>query len=124
MNHPLISRYLTLALLLASIGISYADFDAGVAAYDRQDYATVLREFRPLAEQGIAEAQFNLGGMYINGEGVPQDNIRAYMWANLAASNGMDTEARDFIAKRMTSAAIKKAQRLARDCLESNYKDC
>ncbi len=37
MKHSLIRSYLTLALLLASIGISYADFDAGWAAYDRQD---------------------------------------------------------------------------------------
>ncbi|MGU9957028.1 MAG: hypothetical protein ACNYPI_05120 [Arenicellales bacterium WSBS_2016_MAG_OTU3] len=70
MNHPLIRRCLILALLLASIGISYADFDAGEAAYERHDYATALREFRPLAEQGNAEAQNILSSMYYIGQGV------------------------------------------------------
>ncbi len=124
MNHPFIRRYLTLVLLLASIGISHADFLAGMTAYLRQDYATVLREFRPLAEQGDTSAQYNLGIMYGKGQGVPQDNIRAHIWANLAASNGADTKTRDLIAKVMTSAAIEKAQNLARDCLAKNYQDC
>ncbi len=88
MKHPLIRRYLTLALLLASIGISYADFDAGVAAYERQDYATALREFRPLAEQGDAEAQNNLGVMYLKGEGVAQDSKAAVQWYSKASEQG------------------------------------
>ena len=33
-----------------------------------------------LAEQGDARAQHNLGLMYANGQGVPQDNVYAYMW--------------------------------------------
>jgi TPR repeat protein len=33
------------------------------------DYATALKEFRPLAEQGLAEAQYNLAAMYVVGEG-------------------------------------------------------
>ncbi len=124
MKHPSIRCYLTLALLLASIGISHADFDAGWAAYDRGDYATALREYRPLAEQGNAWAQLNLGWMYSNGKGIPKDNIRAYMWTNLAASNGADTKDRDTIAKEMTTAAIEKAQSLAIACAAKNYQDC
>ncbi len=38
-----------------------ADFQAGVDAYERGDYATALNTFRPLAEQGEAQAQFKLG---------------------------------------------------------------
>ncbi len=124
MNHPLIRRYLTLALLLASIGISHADYDAGWAAYERGDYATALREFRPLAQQGDAKAQYNLGWMYHNGQGVVQDYTRAHMWANLAASNGADTIARNLIAIVMTPAAIEKAQSLALACAAKNYQDC
>ncbi len=56
-----------------------AGFDEGVAAYERGDYETALREFRPLAEQGLASAQYSLGLMYDNGEGVPQDYIQAHM---------------------------------------------
>ena len=38
-----------------------ADFDKGWEAYYNGDYATALKEFKPLAEQGDAKAQFNLG---------------------------------------------------------------
>jgi hypothetical protein len=62
--------------------------DEGTAAYWRADYATALREFRPLAERGVAEAQFNLGLMYRNGEGVPQDDAKALQWYRKAAEQG------------------------------------
>ncbi len=64
----------------------WAGWDEGVAAAKRGDYATAFREFRPLAEQGTAEAQFNLGRVYGEGLGVPQDYAEAHMWFNLAAS--------------------------------------
>jgi len=38
---------------LASKGSGGADFDKGLAALDSGDYGTALREFRPLAEQGM-----------------------------------------------------------------------
>ena len=37
------------------------------------DYPTAMRLLRPIAEQGYASAQFNLGVMYEMGLGVPQD---------------------------------------------------
>ena len=43
---------------------------------------------RARAEQGDAEAQFNLGVMYSNGEGVPQDDAEAVRWYRLAAAQG------------------------------------
>src|SRR5438552_1700400 len=65
-----------------------ADLDIGVAAYNRGDYATALRELKPLAENGLAPAQFNLGVMYNFGEGVPQDYKEALRWYRLAAEQG------------------------------------
>ena len=47
--------------------------NTGVAAYKWGAYGIALREWRPLAEQGNAKAQYNLGVMYRNGQGVPQD---------------------------------------------------
>ena len=58
------------------------------AAYTRDDYATALRLLRPLAEQGNAAAQFNLGHMYANGRGVPNDDVQAVKWFRLAAEQG------------------------------------
>ncbi len=60
----------------------------GVAAYDRGDYATALREWRPLAEQGDAKAQFNLGVMYYNGQGVPKEYAEAVKWYRKSAEQG------------------------------------
>ncbi len=68
---------------------AWAGFDEGVAAFNRGDYATALREFRPLAEQGNARAQYNLGVMYENGRGVPQDYAKALQWYRKAAEQGV-----------------------------------
>jgi hypothetical protein len=64
------------------------------------------------ADQGHANAQYNLGQMYFNGRGVPQDYILAHMWANLGASSlsGDDGKLaatnRDIYAGKMTPAQI------------------
>src|SRR5512136_459034 len=87
------------------------------AAIKRRDYATALRLIRPLADQGNANAQYNLGVFYDNGLGVPQDKVRAYMWFNLSAAQGREGAAafRDLIARRMTPVQIAEAQKLARE---------
>jgi TPR repeat protein len=115
------------ALIFGSIGaLLAADFQAGFAAAQKGDYAAALREWTPLAEQGDAEAQFNLGVMYFEGQGDLQDYVTAHMWANIAAVNGseMAPELRNAIAKRMTPAQIHAAQKRAKDCVAKNYKDC
>ena len=97
-----------------------------MAALECGDYAIALKEFKPLAEQGHADAQNNLGVMYANGFGVTQDFARAYMWWNIAASQGIKnaSENRDIVEKKMTPSQIEKAQDLARECVANNYKDC
>ncbi len=44
---------------------------------------------RARADQGVADAQSNLGVMYDNGEGVPQDHAEAVRWYRLAADQGL-----------------------------------
>ena len=68
---------------------AWAGLDEGVAAYKRGDYATALREFRALAEQGSAKAQWGLGAMYSLGRGVPQDDAEAVKWYRKAAEQGV-----------------------------------
>jgi TPR repeat protein len=46
------------------------DFEDAATALEREDYETAYKLFLPLAEQGDADAQFNLGVMYQKGEGV------------------------------------------------------
>ena len=61
------------------------DFEYAVDAYEREDYETSYKLFLPLAEQGDAEAQCNLGVMYYEGIGVPQYYEEAIKWYRLAA---------------------------------------
>ena len=69
---------LTIAVLLGSAGMSWsADLQKGLDAADREDFATALREWKPLAEQGNADAQTLLGLMYHEGRGVTQDDMTA-----------------------------------------------
>ena len=65
-----------------------ADFNKGLTAAQNGDFATALEEFKPLAEQGHVDAQFNLGLMYSNGWGVLQDYKEAVRWYTLAAEQG------------------------------------
>ena len=59
---------LTFAVLLGGAGLgANSVWNKGLAAYKQGDYATALREWQPLAEQGVAKAQYNLGGMYYKG---------------------------------------------------------
>ena len=63
--------------LLFSAGSAWADFKDGSAAYLRGDYETAFREFPPYAEQGEADVQFIIGGMYDEGTGVPENDAEA-----------------------------------------------
>ncbi len=76
-------------LLVGSAAPALADFYAGVAAYERGDFVTAYREFQPLAQQGVASAQYNLGLIYRDGSGVVQDYVEAVKWFRRAAEQGV-----------------------------------
>jgi len=90
MKNFLILPVLLLTLLVGTPAFS-ADWDKGYTAYDNGDFATALREWTPLAEQGNANAQTFLGFMYSEGIGVPQDYKTAMKWFKLAAEQGDNT---------------------------------
>ncbi len=73
---------------LAVFAASAADFAAAVKAYDAGDYATAAKEWRPIAEGGDPAAQFNLGMLYYDGHGVPQNFQEAAKWLRRAADQG------------------------------------
>ena len=64
------------------------NFEKGMEAVKRGDCAGAFAEWKPLAEQGHARAQFNLGVMYANGDGVPQDYREMARWFHMAAEQG------------------------------------
>ena len=87
----LITLRFPVALVLSIICVAAparADFKAGENAYHRGDYATALREWQPLAKQGDAVAQYHLGLLYSNGQGVPKDDAQARQWYEKAAVQG------------------------------------
>ena len=57
-------------------------------AYERGEYTQAARLFSPLAEQGVASAQFYLGLMHEKGRGVKQDYPTALTWFRKAAAQG------------------------------------
>jgi len=80
---------LGIAAIFIAVSVAIAgDYEDGVAAAKRGDYETALQIFRPLADQGDAGAQYNLGVLYGNGQGVPQDHAEAVKWYRKAVDQG------------------------------------
>ncbi len=95
----------------------------------QQNDAEAIALYRTLAEQGDATAQFNLGVMYRTGRGVPQDDVEAYKWYNLAATYA-DASQREEFAKRRASAAERltpeqraEGQKLSREWFAAHPRD-
>ena len=64
-------------------------FEDGVAAYQRGDYVTAMRLWRPLADQGVGDAQYNIGIMFDKGRGVRANATAAAGWYRKAADLGV-----------------------------------
>jgi len=81
---------LLLALTFLTSGPAYsADFQTGMTAAKKGDFQRAVAEWTPLAEQGDVYAQYYLGLLYQNGQGVPQDNAVAVKWYARAAQQGL-----------------------------------
>lgn len=76
---------------VAALGLSsgaLADVKSGVDAWSQGDYNKAVAEWRPLANAGDPDAQFNLGQAYKLGRGVPADSAAALDWFRKAAAQG------------------------------------
>ena len=78
----------TMLSFMAFTPVAAQDYQKGYDAYQAGEYATALKEFRPLAEQGNALLQTVVGDMYRKGKGVTQDYAEATKWYHLAAEQG------------------------------------
>lgn len=76
------------ALLLVLASPARADFDHAVAAFDKGDYATAIRELQPLAQKGDPRSQYAMGVMAENGFGMPRNPAQAAAWYRKAAEQG------------------------------------
>ena len=92
----------------------------------KQDHVAAESWYRLAAEQGFAEAQFRLGLLHLNEYRPLSDAVYGRMWVNVAAANGSESalEAREMIKRTLTREQIAEAQRLARECIRKNHKDC
>ena len=83
-------------------------------------HKTMLRQSSGIARlqnRGVAIAQNNLGYMYYNGLGVPQDYIQAYAWFQLAAEGGLEEATTEHMAVRgkMNSKELEEARKLVKE---------
>lgn len=76
-------------LLWTAVTARSGQLEDGQTAYDNGDYATALGLWRPLAERGNANAEYNLGLIYQRGNGVPKDDQEAVKWFRKAADQGL-----------------------------------
>ena len=77
-----------LALSLLVQPTAAGQYEDGTAAYHSKDYQTAIKLWKPLAEQGDAKAQYNLGVLDAKGRGVPQNYAKAVKWFYKAAEQG------------------------------------
>ena len=103
-------KYILLLTILLSSGAFASEFD----------------DMKTLADEGNVDAQYNLGVMYDNGEGVPENDIKAHVWYSMAKTSGNESGKKNLriLKTEMTKDQIAQAQELATKCYESNYKDC
>jgi uncharacterized protein len=97
-------------------GNADAQFNLGML-YEHHRYAEAAKWYREAADQGLGDAQFRLGLLYAKGQGVPRDDVQAYMWFELSAAQDYQSAAsnRDAAAQRMTPEQIAEAQKLAHE---------
>ena len=82
-------KSLILALLTLAIGQASADpLEDGARSFRQSDYAHALASWRPLADKGNAIAQNDLGILYLDGKGVPQNTSEAVRYLSLSAAAG------------------------------------
>jgi TPR repeat protein len=84
--NPACSPLIAAAALLAVWAVpATASYEAGIDAYYAEDFEAAYDELAPLAEQGSADAQYRLGLMFENGQGVEKDHQKAAELLRLAA---------------------------------------
>jgi len=83
--------FFALLLLLCALPglVIAAGLDEGIAAVEQGDYSRAVEIFRPLAEAGDAEAQYNLAILYRSGHGVAKDLEKSRQWFLRAAEQGI-----------------------------------
>lgn len=76
-----------------SVMLFAAPFQDGIKAFDNKDYATAIKIWQPLADEGNMAAQYNMGILFENAFGVDHSDVEAFKWYSKAAAQGhMDSQ--------------------------------
>jgi TPR repeat protein len=106
-------RSLLFLLIVAfpTLGASIAHggpLEDGLEAYRAKDYEKAIAAWRPLAEQGMAAAQYRMGVLYAEGKGVPANDAEAALWFERAAKQGDPAAQYDLAASYAEGTGVRK----------------
>ena len=106
-----IARRLLLCLCLIVFYQAKADLLSATLSYNEGNYVEAFEEFNRLAKLGNKDAIFNIGVMYLHGQGVAQNTEQAHAWFRLAADFGLDEarEAAQLIAQQSNNTDLDSA---------------
>lgn len=101
----------------------FAEYLLGSVKLERQNYKAAADLFRKAAEQGLPQAQKQLGQMLEQGQGIPENKQEAYVWLFVSFDAGNQSVANDLSALEgdLGSKNLEQAKDKARD-LESNVR--
>lgn len=111
-----------LAMLAVTLSVcpnpAAANYQSGVDAYYRGDFAGAMEAWRPLAEAGDSVAQNSIGALYDHGLGVPEDNYEAARWYEMAAQQGLPLAMRNLANQYATGHGMPYDTEMARQWYE------
>ncbi|WP_105169094.1 TonB family protein [Pseudoalteromonas sp. T1lg23B] len=123
MHSNLITR-LIFSFLLGCSWLSRADLYDATLAYQEADYQSAFTQFNHLAQLGNADAMYNLGVMYLYGQGVEKSTADAFTWFSLAHDFGIPEAlqtAQLVLQQANGHHRLKEAMRLQKDSLTKTY---
>ena len=119
-------KKLLFTLVLLSLLINHparSDFNDGWTAYSSGNYKKAFTEWLPFAEQGDAQAQYNLAGLYVNGYGVDLDEGKAFNWYKKSAQQGLAKAQYNVGAMYLTSTGVDQSYTKAKHWLSLAYEN-
>lgn len=78
------------ALFLTACTTTSQRLEQGKISFEEKNYSSAFAELKPLAEKGIADAQYAVGYMYYYGKGTKVNRTQAKRWINRAAAQGQE----------------------------------
>jgi TPR repeat protein len=80
--------FVSIMMLVTGCANNQFMLDRGIKSFKEQNYRQAFLRLEPVARAGNAYAQYALGYMYYNGQGVVEDKNKALQWMRLSASQG------------------------------------